>query len=117
MEKSSVRKLPTKIYCRKSNNCNGRVDFAHQNGRKFAMLPKIKPIRGQMISFHTAKRLFTRVIYSPRGYIVPRKMGKILAGATVEDVGFEKNITESGIESVRENALEISPSLAGLPIR
>ncbi len=80
------------------------------------LLPKIKPIRGQMMSFHTAKRLFTRVIYSPRGYIVPRKLGKILAGATVEDVGFDKSITNDGIEFVRENAVEISPSLVSLPL-
>lgn len=79
-------------------------------------LPKVKPIRGQMISFHTAKRLFTRVIYSPRGYIVPRKLGRILAGATVEDVGFENETTENGIEFVRRNTAEISPSLANLPI-
>ncbi len=79
-------------------------------------MPKVKPIRGQMISFHTAKRLFTKVIYSRRGYIVPRKMGKILAGATVEDIGFENKTTDEGIEMVRENAIEISPSLANLPI-
>lgn len=79
-------------------------------------LPKVKPIRGQMISFHTAKRLFTRVIYSPRGYIVPRKLGRILVGATVEDVGFENETTENGIETVWENGVEISPSLENLPI-
>ncbi len=79
-------------------------------------VPKIKPIRGQMLSFHTAKRLFKRVIYSPRGYIVPRESGRILAGATVEDVGFENKTTESGIEFVQANAFEISPSLADLPI-
>ncbi len=79
-------------------------------------MPKVKPIRGQMMSFHTAKRLFQRVIYSPRGYIVPRKLGKILAGATVEDVGFDKSVTNDGIEYIRENALEISPSLGSLPL-
>jgi glycine oxidase len=79
-------------------------------------LPKVKPIRGQMISFHTAKRLFKRVIYSPRGYLVPRKLGRILAGATVEDVGFEDRTTRSGIEFVQDHAAEISPSLAGLPL-
>jgi glycine oxidase len=87
-----------------------------KTGESFPALPLVKPIRGQMISFHTAKRLFTRVIYSPRGYIVPRKLGNILAGATVEDVGFEKEVTDRGVESVREGAMEISPSLAGLPI-
>ncbi len=79
-------------------------------------MPKVKPIRGQMMSFHTAKRLFKRVIYSPRGYIVPRKLGRIIAGATVEDVGFDKSVTNEGIEFVRQNALEISPSLASLPL-
>ncbi len=79
-------------------------------------LPQVKPIRGQMISFHTAERLFTRVIYSPRGYIVPRKLGRIIAGATVEDVGFENKTTASGTEFVRQNAIEISPGIASLPI-
>ncbi|MEZ5428852.1 MAG: glycine oxidase ThiO [Pyrinomonadaceae bacterium] len=76
---------------------------------------EIKPIRGQMISFHTAKRLFTRVIYSPRGYLVPRRSGRILAGATAEDAGFDKRVTESGIDFVRGHALEISPGLVNLP--
>ncbi|MGI8670481.1 MAG: glycine oxidase ThiO [Aridibacter sp.] len=87
-----------------------------KHGESVLQIPKVKPIRGQMLSFQTAKRLFTRVIYSPRGYIVPRKFGRILAGATVEDVGFENKNTESGIEFVRRNAIEISPSLANLPL-
>ena len=80
------------------------------------ILPEIKPIRGQMISFHTAKRLFEKVIYSPRGYLVPREDGRILIGATVEDVGFNKDLTDSGIEYLRELAFEIAPSLANLNI-
>ncbi len=78
--------------------------------------PKVKPIRGQMISFQTAKRLFTRVIYSPRGYIVPRKDGKILAGATVEDVKFDSKTTDEGIRTLIDSTSEISPALSRLPI-
>jgi glycine oxidase len=77
---------------------------------------KIKPIKGQMIAFHTAKRLFQKVIYSPRGYIVPRADGRILAGATVEDAGFDKQTTEAGIEYLRGTAGEISPSLGSFGI-
>ena len=80
------------------------------------VLPKVRPIRGQMISFHTAKQLFERVIYSPRGYLVPRRDGRILIGATVEDVGFDKQVTLAGIEYLRETAFEIAPSLANLEI-
>lgn len=79
-------------------------------------MPKVKPIRGQMIAFHTAKRLFERVIYSPRGYLVPRRDGRILIGATVEDAGFDKSVSEAAIEFLHETALEISPSLASLEI-
>lgn len=79
-------------------------------------LPEVKPVRGQMISFQTAKRLFGKVIYSPRGYLVPRADGRILAGATVEDAGFDKSVTRSGIEILRERALEIAPSLINLNI-
>lgn len=84
--------------------------------RNYLSPNEIKPIRGQMISFQTAKRLFSKVIYSPRGYLVPRADGRVLVGATVEDVGFEKTVTDEGIEFLRENAFEIAPSLMNLPI-
>jgi glycine oxidase len=79
-------------------------------------LPNVRPIRGQMVSFKTAKRLFSKVIYSPRGYIVPRKDGKIIAGASVEDVGFENRTTDIEIENIVENTWEISPSLRNLSV-
>jgi glycine oxidase len=79
-------------------------------------MPEVKPVRGQMIAFHTAKRLFEKVIYSPRGYLVPRADGRVLAGATVEDAGFDKNTTDGGIALLRENTLEIAPSLINLEI-
>ncbi len=79
-------------------------------------MPEIKPVRGQMISFRTAKRLFSKVIYTKRGYLVPRKDGRILAGATVENAGFEKENTASGISFLREIALEIAPTLVNLEI-
>jgi len=85
-------------------------------GENASMIVNVKPIRGQMYSYKTAKRLFTKVIYSPRGYIVPRADGRILVGATVENVGFDKSVTSSGIEYLRENALEISPNFANLEI-
>ena len=79
-------------------------------------MPEITPVRGQMISFRTAKRLFSKVIYSKRGYLVPRRDGRILAGATVENAGFENKITESGISFLREIAQEIAPTFVNLEI-
>ena len=80
------------------------------------VLPPVVPVRGQMIVFQTAKRLFQKVIYSPRGYLVPRADGRVLAGATVEDAGFDKRTTRAGIEFLQDNAFEIAPSLMNLEI-
>ncbi|MBS1796891.1 MAG: glycine oxidase ThiO [Acidobacteria bacterium] len=79
-------------------------------------LPAVKPVRGQIVAFQTAKRLFQRVIYSPRGYLVPRADGRVLAGATSEDAGFDKSVTTAAAARLRANALEIAPSLVNLEI-
>lgn len=76
----------------------------------------VEPVRGQIVTFQTAKRLFQRVIYSGRGYLVPRADGRILAGSTSEHVGFDKNITEDAAGKLREMASELAPSTAGLAI-
>ena len=76
----------------------------------------IEPVRGQMISFDARPQVTRHVIYSPRGYIVPRQDGRLLAGSTSERAGFAKQVTAGGISSILENALEISPSIAALPI-
>ncbi len=84
--------------------------------QEMAWLPTVKPVRGQMIGYKTAKRLISRVIYSRRGYVVPRMDGRILAGATTEDAGFENTVTNSGIEKLKRTAMEIVPSLSNLDI-
>jgi glycine oxidase len=90
------------------------TSFIKAGGKNAFALPAIKPIRGQMICFQTAKRLFERVIYSPRGYIVPRIDGRILVGATVEDAGFDKSVTPSGLDFLFDMAAEIAPALINL---
>lgn len=71
----------------------------------------IKPMRGQILQFRTAKRLFEHVIVGPRGYIVPRSDGRVLAGATMDDAGFDETITNEATAHLIESTTEISPSL------
>ena len=71
----------------------------------------IKPIRGQMLSFVYREKLLRHVVYSARGYIVPRADNRVLIGATVEDVGFDKSVTGGGLLSLLQTAAEISPKL------
>ncbi|MGB7210888.1 MAG: glycine oxidase ThiO [Pyrinomonadaceae bacterium] len=76
----------------------------------------VKPIRGQMISFHPLEKMFRKVVFSRRGYVVPRMDGRVLSGATVEDTGFDRSTTEDGARQLVMAATEIAPSLAGLDI-
>jgi glycine oxidase len=78
--------------------------------------PRIKPVRGQMLCFEANPQVTRHVIYSSRGYIVPRRDGRLLAGTTSEDAGFEKRVTAAGTQSILAAALEISPRIAGLPL-
>ena len=77
---------------------------------------RIKPVRGQMLCFEANPQIARHVIYSPRGYIVPRRDGRLLAGSTTEHAGFEKRVTAAGVHSILSAALEISPRMASLPM-
>jgi glycine oxidase len=78
--------------------------------------PHIEPVRGQMVSFEATPQIARHVIYSARGYIVPRRDGRLLAGSTTEHAGFDKRVTAAGVQSIVSSALEISPSIAALPL-
>src|SRR5207248_634816 len=82
-----------------------------------ALLPRldIEPVRGQMLCF-SAPGFARQVIYSSRGYIIPRRDGRLLAGSTSEHVGFDKRVTEAGVDRIRSMAIEIAPALQYISI-
>lgn len=79
-------------------------------------LIEIEPVRGQMLCFAARPEIGRHVIFSPRGYLVPRRDGRVLAGSTAEHVGFEKRVTADGIKAIKAMALEITATIAGLPV-
>lgn len=81
-----------------------------------AMPFAVTPVRGQIICMRTAMRVFERVVYSRRGYIVPRADGRVLAGSTTEYTGFTKGVTDRAAADLRNMAFEIAPSMDRLPV-
>jgi glycine oxidase len=71
---------------------------------------RIEPVRGQMLCFEGQAGSLRQVLYSPRGYVVPRMNGRLLAGSTTEYAGFEKAVTGWGINTIMSNAIEIANS-------
>jgi glycine oxidase len=83
-----------------------------------AKLPAIdiEPVRGQMLCFVDRSQIIRHVIYSTRGYLVPRRNGRVLAGSTSEQVGFDKRVTDEGRLGIRSMAIEIAPGIADLAL-
>ena len=74
----------------------------------------IEPVRGQMLCFEANPQIARHVIYTPRGYIVPRRDGRLLAGSTTEHAGFDRRVTAEGVSSILSAALEIAPRIGAL---
>lgn len=77
---------------------------------------EIEPVRGQMLCFKPTPQIARHVIYSRRGYLVPRHDGRLLAGSTSEHVGFDERLTAEGVGSIKAMAVEIAPMLEGAPL-
>ena len=83
--------------------------------------PRIEPVRGQMICFNPRPSFLHllrggHVVYSPRGYLVPRRDGRLLAGSTTERAGFAASITAAGLHALTAHALEIVPEVGDLAV-
>jgi glycine oxidase len=76
----------------------------------------VRPAKGQMASLRIDDLEIQRVLWSENIYLVPRNDGRILAGATVEHVGFDKRTTAGGIQKILSAAIELVPGLANARI-
>src|SRR5690242_2584909 len=70
-----------------------------------------RPVRGQMLCLRSNDVSLRRVVRSHRTYLVPRLDGRIVAGSTLEEAGFRKQVTPAGIKHILEGALELCPAL------
>lgn len=77
----------------------------------------VRPRKGQMLYVQPKqKNVLQHVVHAPDVYIVPRSSGKILVGATVEDVGFDKTVAPSTIRHLLSTATKYLPELGSAPI-
>lgn len=74
--------------------------------------PRVTPVKGQVIAYERVSSL-RHVVYGAGGYLVPRRDGRLLVGATVEDAGFNTDVTADGVLSLRNSAERLLPGLAG----
>lgn len=76
----------------------------------------VRPVKGQMFAVRGAAGVLERVIVGDGCYIIPRADGRLLVGATVEDVGFTSGPTPRGIAALMAAAVAAVPMIADLPL-
>lgn len=80
--------------------------------------PPVRPLKGQMLGLRMDPRapIVDHVVWGPGIYIVPRKDGRLILGATVEDKGFDSDMTAGGVFRLLESAWEALPQIEELPL-
>ena len=77
----------------------------------------VRPARGQLVAIETRPPLFHHVLSAHRrGYLVPRRDGTVIAGSTVEMVGFRKEVTVGGLATILDLARTLVPDLGDAPV-
>jgi glycine oxidase len=76
----------------------------------------VRPVRGQILSLRPERPPSPHMLDSERVYLVPRQDGRLIVGATQEDVGFREGTTADGIRGLLEAAVELVPALGAAPL-
>ena len=104
---TGVRTTKTNFAAEKVVNCAGAW-----SGQLGPQVFPTRPVKGQMLCLVMPSReLIRHVIRSPTAYLIPRSDGRLLAGASVEEAGFDKRTDPSTIQGLHRAALELVPKL------
>ena len=72
----------------------------------------VRPVKGQMLCFAMSSRdLLRHVVRSLEIYLIPRSDGRLLAGATVEEAGYDKRTVPETVQQLHRAAVGLLPEL------
>jgi glycine oxidase len=77
--------------------------------------PPVRPVKGQLVHLRgPAGALARRPVRTETVYIVPRKDGRVVVGATVEEQGFDVSVTAGAVHELLREAYRALPDVAEL---
>lgn len=80
--------------------------------------PPVRPVKGQMLSLRmdSDAPLLRHVVWAPGVYLVPRNDGTLIIGATVEEKGFDSDLTAGGVLDLLRDTWEALPGITELSV-
>jgi len=80
--------------------------------------PPVRPVKGQVVELRTRDREppARHILASERVYLVPRPDGRLVVGATVEEMGFDTAVTAGGVHELLREAYRLLPDVAEMEL-
>lgn len=77
--------------------------------------PIVRPVAGEVLAVRPPQRL-EKIIYSRDVYLVPRRDGRVLIGATMAERGFDKSVSSAAKTQLLNAAAALIPGAQNWPI-
>lgn len=80
--------------------------------------PPVRPVKGEILELRSAEGEAPcgRIVASERVYLVPRPDGRLIAGATTEERGFDATVTAGGVHELLREAYRLLPDVAEMEL-
>ena len=80
--------------------------------------PPVRPVKGQILELRApaGEPPCERIVASERVYLVPRPDGRLIAGATTEERGFDASVTAGGVHELLREAYRLLPDIAEMEL-
>lgn len=86
--------------------------------------PQVRPVKGQVLELQAREipgvtpdePVARHILASERVYLVPRADGRLVVGATVEEMGFDTAITAGGVHELLREAYRLLPDVAEMEL-
>jgi len=76
--------------------------------------PPVRPVKGQVVELRSRgeEPVAHHILASERVYLVPRNDGRLVIGATVEEMGYDTAVTAGGVHELLREAYRLLPDVA-----
>jgi len=80
--------------------------------------PPVRPVKGQVLELRRQddEPPAHYILASERVYLVPRPDGRLIVGATVEEMGFDTAVTAGGVHELLREAYRLLPDVAEMEL-
>jgi glycine oxidase len=92
---------------------SGKAEWLPEHAR-----PPVRPVKGQILELRGRDGVAAcaRIVASERVYLVPRADGRLIVGATVEELGFDTTATAGGVHELLREAYRLFPEVAEMEL-